>query len=83
MSYELNFRGINPACALGIFPEPTSHNGPDLRQMPSSDPDADERKERDWSDLEAAARDFVKVYGVPAMLRCISRACDPQGELKL
>jgi hypothetical protein len=43
----------------------------------------EERKERDWSELEAAARDFVKVYGVPALLRCVSRACDDQGDLPL
>lgn len=33
---------------------------------------AEERRERDWSDLEATVRDFVKVYGPAAMLRCIS-----------
>jgi hypothetical protein len=66
------------------FPEPTTFSGDDLRPMPSvASPTDEERKERDWSDLEAAARDFVKVYGVPALLRCVSRACDDQKELPL
>jgi hypothetical protein len=33
---------------------------------------AEERREHDWADLEAAARDFVKAYGAAAMLRCVS-----------
>jgi hypothetical protein len=36
--------------------------------------DAEERKERDWHDLESDARDFVKRYGAAAMLRCVSEA---------
>lgn len=37
---------------------------------------AEERRERDWHDLESAARDFMQVYGVAAMLRCVSRATE-------
>lgn len=35
---------------------------------------AEDRRERDWSDLESAAKDFVKVYGGAAMLRCVAEA---------
>lgn len=35
---------------------------------------AEEIRERDWSDLEASARDFARVYGIPALLRCIADA---------
>ncbi len=36
--------------------------------------EAEERRERDYADLEAAARDFVQTYGPAAMLRCVSDA---------
>lgn len=57
------------------FPEPTPWNGDDDRPMPSAE---DERIERDWADLEATARDFVKEYGASAMLRCVSYALEPK-----
>lgn len=56
-----------------LFPEPTTFNGPDYRPMESVDEDI---RERDWHDLETAAREFIEVYGAAAMLRCVSRALD-------
>jgi hypothetical protein len=56
-------------------PEPVQFNGPDTRPMPSVGEDEDTR-ERDWHDLETAAREFIKTYGVSAMLRCVSRAIE-------
>lgn len=53
------------------YPEPTQWTGDDLRPMPSVDESA---KERDWSQLEAMARDFVRTYGAAAMLRCVANA---------
>lgn len=57
------------------FSEPTAFNGPDTRPMPSVGEQEDLR-ERDWHDLETAAREFIKTYGVSAMLRCVSRAIE-------
>jgi hypothetical protein len=37
----------------------------------------EERRERDWHDLQAAASDFLKVYGAAAMVRCVSEALKP------
>lgn len=45
--------------------------------------DAEAIRERDWADLEAAARDFAKQYGVGALLRCVGRAVEHQKELPL
>lgn len=36
--------------------------------------EAEADKERDWSRLEAEAREFVGRYGAAAMLRCVSEA---------
>jgi hypothetical protein len=35
---------------------------------------AEEQREREWHELEALARDFVKTYGGAAMIRCVSEA---------
>jgi hypothetical protein len=50
-----------------------------LRSEPHEPPvfDAEDRKERDWCDLENAAKDFVRTYGAAAMVRCISEALKP------
>lgn len=45
--------------------------------------DAEAIRERDWAELEAAARDFAKQYGVGALLRCVGRAVEHQKELPL
>lgn len=47
-----------------------------LKAEPAEPPlfDDEERKQRDWFDLEIAAREFVKAYGPAAMVRCISEA---------
>ncbi len=37
---------------------------------------AEERRERDWHDLESAARDFIDAYSVAELMRCIARACE-------
>lgn len=34
----------------------------------------EERREREWHELSALAKDFAKVYGNAAMLRCVSDA---------
>jgi hypothetical protein len=57
--------------------EPTQWNGPDTRPMPSVGDDED-IIERDFHDLETAAREFAKTYGVAAMLRCVSRILDEE-----
>jgi hypothetical protein len=37
---------------------------------------AEERRERDWHDLESRAREFVDTYSVAELMRCIARACE-------
>jgi hypothetical protein len=63
---------------LSDMPEPTFFNGPDTRPLESAGPDDvdREREERDWYDLEMAAREFLKAHGMAAMLRCVSRALE-------
>jgi hypothetical protein len=58
-----------------VMPEPTTFNGPDTRPMPSVG-EGEDIRERDWFDLEVAAREFVGKYGAATMLRCISRAIE-------
>lgn len=55
-------------------PEPIPWNGDDDRPMPSVGDDTEDVKEREWHDLESHARDFIRAYGVAAMLRCISES---------
>ena len=58
---------------LDLFPEPSQFNGEDMRPMESV---PEEVQERDWHELESAAREFVDIYGAAAMLRCVSRALE-------
>jgi hypothetical protein len=49
-------------------------------QLEAEDDDAEqaeeERRERDWHDLESRAREFVDTYSVAELMRCIARACE-------
>jgi hypothetical protein len=59
-----------------VMPEPTTFNGPDTRPMESVGAETEWATDRDWHDLESEARDFVKKYGVAAMLRCVAGAVE-------
>jgi hypothetical protein len=65
------------------FPEPIPWIGDDPGPAPwergEDTVDVESCVERDWADLEATAREFVAVYGVAAMLRCVSRAVEGKG----
>ena len=79
--YANGMRGwINPEAR----PEsPRADQPPDTDDARAQALDAEAVRERDWSDLEATAREFIQAYGVAALLRCISRAVDDQKELPL
>ncbi len=74
---DIDWAGLGCAMKGAWQPEPTTFNGPDHRPMPSVGEQEDLR-ERDWHDLETAAREFAKTYGVAAMLRCVSRILDEE-----
>jgi hypothetical protein len=61
--------------AVPSFPEPQTFNGSDNRPMASVGENED-IIERDFHDLETAAREFIKTYGAAAMLRCVSFALE-------
>lgn len=58
-----------------VYRDPTTWNGPDFRPMESVG-ESEDIRERDWHDLESAVRDFMKTYGVAAMLRCVAGAVE-------
>ena len=47
----------------------------DFELAPPPDGSDEDEREAWWAHLEGDVRDFVKKFGVAAMLRCVSDAC--------